>query len=268
MKLATQDKPFFPDNFIEKLMMVKDLGFDAYEVDGNVLVNRFEEVEEAVVKTGVSISSVCGGYRGWIGDFQEERRRQALQDIEKILKCAGKIGAKGIVVPAAWGMFSLRLPPLVPPRSPQEDRAVLLDSLGKLDIIAERTGTVILFEPLNRYEDHMVNTLGAAKELILAGGFKHVQITADFFHMNIEEKDIARSIIECGNLIGHVHIADSHRYQPGDGHMDFVSGFKALHDIGFDGYMAFECRVLGDDPVVEYRKSVEYIKQCIAKVVR
>ena len=265
MKLATQDKPFYSSEIEQKLLEIRDMGFDAFEIDGAYLIEKFDKVEAAVRNTSVDISSVCGGYRGWIGDFNEERRMQAISDIENILKRAGSIGAKGIVVPAAWGMFSLRLPPMVPPRSPEEDRYVLLDSLKRLDNIAGSTGTAIFLEPLNRYEDHMINTLETAKQLICDGGFKNVKITADFFHMNIEEKNIAESILKYKEFIGHVHIADSHRYQPGDGHLDFVGGFRALLDIDYKGYMAFECRVLGENPAEEYKKSVEYIKECIAR---
>jgi sugar phosphate isomerase/epimerase len=263
MKLATQDKPFFPENIEEKLSFVRDMGFDAYEIDGALLLNKFDEVEKAVNKTKLPISSVCGGYKGWIGDFDEARRVQAISDISKILQYASKLGAKGIVVPAAWGMFSLRLPPMVPPRSAEQDIVVLLDSLSKLDKVAVETGTSIFLEPLNRYEDHMINTLETAKSLIVEGGFNNVKMTADFFHMNIEERNIANSIVDYKELIGHVHLADSHRYQPGDGHMDFISGFSALKSIKFDGYMAFECRVWGESPVDEYKKSMQYIKACI-----
>jgi sugar phosphate isomerase/epimerase len=101
--------------------------------------------------------------------------------------------------------------------------------------------------------------------LIEEGKFSHVKLTADFFHMNIEEKNIADSIINYREHIGHIHLADSHRYQPGDGHMDFISGFGALMNIGYDGFMAFECRVLGDNHAEEYKKSVHYIKSCIER---
>lgn len=265
MKLATQDKPFFPQGIGEKLETVKKLGFDAYEIDGKMLVERLEEAKKAVKDTGVPISGVCGGYRGWIGDFSEEKRLLAIEDIRVILECASEIGAKGIVVPAAWGMFSLRLPPMVPPRDADGDEAALLDSLQKLDDAAEKTGTSIYLEPLNRYEDHMLNTVDAAKKLIDKGSFGRVKVTADFFHMNIEEKSIPGSILTYGQYIGHVHLADSHRYQPGDGHTDFTGGFAALKKIGYNGYMAFECRVLGENPAAEYKKSVEYIKACIER---
>ncbi|HYE82371.1 MAG TPA: sugar phosphate isomerase/epimerase family protein [Clostridia bacterium] len=265
MKLATQDKPFFPEKMEDKLLYIRKLGFDAFEIDGALLLDRFNEVKAAVRSTGATVSSVCGGYRGWIGDFDENKRLQGVADISRILEYAALIGAKGIVVPAAWGMFSLRLPPMVPPRSFEEDRRALLDSLGRLEKVAESTGTQVLLEPLNRYEDHMINTVKTARDIISAGGFRNVKITADLFHMNIEENSIAQSILDNKELIGHIHLADSHRYQPGSGHMDFVSGFRALAAIGYEGYMAFECRVLGDNPAGEYGRSVEYIKECMTK---
>lgn len=265
MKLATQDKPFFPDNMEKKLLFIRDLGFDAFEIDGAMLTGRLDEVKSAVLKTGVAVSSVCGGYKGWIGDFDKDKRMHAIKDIIRILECAAEVGAKGIVVPAAWGMFSLRLPPMIPPRSSDEDRRILLDSLARLEHAAQLTGTMIFLEPLNRYEDHMINTIKTAESLIVEGSFRNVRIAADFFHMNIEEKDIAQSILDSKELIGHVHLADSHRYQPGSGHMDFISGFAALKRIGYEGYMAFECRVLGEYPEMEYRKSVDYVRECMLK---
>lgn len=265
MKLATQDKPFFPDRVENKLLYIKDLGFDAFEIDGALLTDRFNEVKAAVRDTGIPVSTVCGGYKGWIGDFNETKRLQCIAEIIIILECANEIGARGIVVPAAWGMFSLRLPPMVPPRDSEGDRRVLLDSLERLERAAESTDTKVYLEPLNRYEDHMINTIETARGLIAEGGFKNVKITADFFHMNIEEENIAQSILDNREFIGHVHLADSHRYQPGKGHMDFISGFKALSQIDYEDIMAFECRVLGENPAEEYRKSVQYIRDCIVK---
>jgi sugar phosphate isomerase/epimerase len=148
VRVGTQDKPFFPEDFAGKLRAVQLMGFDAFEVDGRALLERFAEVKAAMRETGVPISTACGGYHGWIGDFQTERRRQAVTEIGEILKRLAELSGKGIVVPAAWGMFSKRLPPMIPPRSEQEDRAVLLDSLERIDRVARETGTVLYLEPL------------------------------------------------------------------------------------------------------------------------
>jgi sugar phosphate isomerase/epimerase len=266
MRLSTQDKPFFPAVLEEKFTTVSAMGFEAFEIDGKLLVDQFNQVKKAAASTGLPVVTACGGYEGWIGDFDEMKRQTAIADIGEILRRLSDLSGKGIVVPAAWGMFSKRLPPMVPPRSEEEDRKVLLDSLDRLNRVAEQTGTYVYLEPLNRYEDYMINTLSDAVSLIREGQFSRVQVTADFYHMNIEERSIAGSIRKAKDYIGHVHLADSHRFQPGDGHLDFASGFQVLEEIGYDGLMAFECRVLGQPEDQLYRKSVHYIKSCMAKV--
>ena len=67
-------------------------------------------------------------------------------------------------------------------------------------------------------------------------------VMADFFHMDIEESDAPAAIERVGGLIGHVHLADNQRKEPGSGDLDFARNFRALKKIGFDGYMAFGVR--------------------------
>ncbi len=102
MFLATQDKPFFPDELEAKFACAKRMGFDGFEIDGRVLMERAALVEKASSAAGLPVRAVCGGYGGWIGDFSEERRQQGLKDIARILEIAGGMGVAGIVVPAAW----------------------------------------------------------------------------------------------------------------------------------------------------------------------
>lgn len=263
IQLATQDKPFLSPDLTQKLEQIRTLGFDGFEADGSLLMDHFKELKQAVRTTGVPVTSVCGGYRGWIGDFVDYRRRMCADDLKILLARAAELNARGVIVPAAWGMFSLRLPPMTPPRPSEADREAILETLNSLEETCREHGTRILLEPLNRYEDHMLNTLDAAGELIEAGHLKHVLIMADFFHMNIEEKNIGESLRKWSDLIGHIHLADSHRYQPGDGHLDFVEGFKALKEIHFSGTLAFECRVLGEDPLAAYAESVRFIRSCL-----
>ena len=44
-----------------------------------------------------------------------------------------------------------------------------------------------------------------------------------------------------------MHLADSNRFEPGAGHLDFKPGLAALKRIGYDGFMTFECKVMGAD---------------------
>ena len=87
-----------------------------------------------------------------------------------------------------------------------------------------------------------------------------IAIMADFFHMNIEEEDIAASLLAAAPHLVYVHVADSNRLQPGRGHLDFRPGFQVLKAIGYDGYLAIECRVDGpyDDAI---RESASFLRE-------
>jgi sugar phosphate isomerase/epimerase len=107
-------------------------------------------------------------------------------------------------------------------------------------------GAGLLLEPLNRYEDNMLNRLDEGVELAKATKRGSIKIMGDLFHMNIEEDDLGESIRRTDGHLAHVHLADSNRAHPGAGHTDFAPVFDALREIGFDGYLAMECAVRGD----------------------
>lgn len=268
MKIGTQNQAFFPENILEKFRYIKEMGFDGFEIDGKLLVNNLEEVKAAIKETGLPVTTACGGYDGWIGDFIEERRLNGLKQIERILEALAEVGGKGIVVPAAWGMFTFRLPPMTSPRSLDGDRKMVSDSLHVLEQVAARTGTVVYLEPLNRYQDHMINTLADARRYIVENDLKHVQIIGDFYHMNIEEDNLAQALHDNRDLLGHVHIADNHRYQPGSGTLDFHALFEQLRADNYQGYVVYEGRIRAEDPAQAYRDSLAWLRTCYEVFVK
>ena len=84
MLLGTQDRDFFPKDLVEKLTFAKEMGFEYFEIDGKVLMEQKDELKEAIKESGLPVSSACGGYRGWIGDFIEERRLNGIADLKVI----------------------------------------------------------------------------------------------------------------------------------------------------------------------------------------
>ena len=263
MLFGTQDKDFFPADFHEKFRVMKEMGFDCFETDGKVLVEHTDELIRASRDTGMVISSACGGYRGWIGDFIEERRLNGIEDLKEILKRISEAGGTGVVVPAAWGMFTYRLPPMVSPRSKEGDRRAILDSLLQLDPVAQENDVWIYLEPLNRYQDHMLNTLADAKSILDEGGFSRVKLTFDTYHMNIEEDHMLASLKEYAPYIGHVHIAENHRYQPGTGSIDWEGLVRTLREISYEGAVVNEGRVRGEDPFKVYGESAAFMRSVL-----
>ncbi len=68
----------------------------------------------------------------------------------------------------------------------------------------------------------------------------------DFFHVAIEEADIAQAIRLAGNRIKHVHLADNNRMLPGYGNIDWAGCIAALKSVGYAGYLNLECSASGD----------------------
>jgi sugar phosphate isomerase/epimerase len=65
--------------------------------------------------------------------------------------------------------------------------------------------------------------------------------------MNIEERDFATTIRRVGDRLGYVHLADSNREAPGQGHINFGEVFQALDDTGYSGPLVAEVLPLPDD---------------------
>ena len=251
LKLAVQEHMVSGEGLVARWEAATAAGFDGIELLGRgvELRKRLPELRSARA-AGVVLPSVCVAMDHFIGDFDAERRRSALEGMKALLEVIVEAGGYGAITPAAYGLFSRALPPFTPPRSAAEDRQVLLEGLGELGEHARRVGAVLLLEPLNRYEDHMVNTLAQAAELCRAVGSDSVRVMGDFFHMSIEEVDLADSIRRAGPYLAHMQLGDSNRLQPGAGHLDFGPSLKALEEIGFDGFLAMECGLDGDPATV------------------
>ena len=234
------------DDIMEKWEFAREAGFEGIELRGTEDWNGRMDEFRAARDGGAVFSSVCLISDRFIGDLDADRRREAVGHMKDLLSGIAELGGTGAVTPAAYGLASKRLPPFTVPRTEEEDRRVLLDALEELGEHAELEGTLVLLEPLNRYEDHMLNRLDQATDLCEAAGRPSVKVMGDLFHMNIEEDDLGEAIRVADGYLAHVHLADSSRLQPGTAHTDFAGAFRALRDIGFDGYMAMECGIRGE----------------------
>jgi sugar phosphate isomerase/epimerase len=272
MKFALQDKLTGLVGYQEIYQFAKQSGFEGVEIThfGKKLTHEVaNSILAASEATGIQTSAVCGGYNHWIGDFDEQHRSSAVNDIISSLEWTAKIGAQGLIAPAAYGMFSKKLPPFTPPRSEDEDRSVLMDSLKKISEYAEKYNVQLLLEPLNRYEDHMLNTVSQSVSIIKEVGSNKVKVLADFFHMSMEEDNITNTIKENFDQIGYYHLADSNRLQPGQGHSDFEEPLTKLQQLGYDGFLSYECGVRGEVgqelPQSLYYLKENYIKRSITR---
>jgi sugar phosphate isomerase/epimerase len=247
VRLTCQEQLLPGDTLQEKWDAAQAFGYDGIELrgqGGHRIRERLPELHRAR-RDGVVMPTVCVEMLHFIGDFDAERRQDARENMRTMLSVIAELGGTAAMTPAAYGMFSRRLPPFEPPRDEAGDRAVLLDALGALGEHAQREGVRILLEPLNRYEDHMVNRLEQAVELAEATGLDSVGVVADSYHMNIEEADVQGALVAAAHRLHHVQVSDSNRLEPGAGHLDWTAFLAALANAGYTGDLAAECRLSG-----------------------
>lgn len=266
MKIALQEGLIPGDSLREKLDFAEELSIEGLEVSGwGKPYDRLEELEKALRGRRIQISTVCGQTTfDWL-DPDPAKRKASIEESKRNLEFCGHIGAVGQIVPPIFGG------PRIPDLSPVADaitleKQLLVEITKELAAYAAERGTLLLLEPLNRYEQHLLRRQEDGIEIIeKAGNPPGVKLISDFFHMHIEERNTPETLRRVGHLVGHVHMADNTRQQPGTGDMDWEAGLRALKEVGFEGYLAYECGIIGERKSA-LKASVEFIRGILSSL--
>lgn len=256
MNIALREDMTPGDTLPERLAYLERMGIEGIELSAGSLRLPDDEVLAAFAGSSVRAANIAGGMK--LLDPDPVVRRQSLDLTRRRLALAGELGAAGVLEVPQFGRRAT-LPDLSPYRTGAElESDLLATQLAELAPVALAAGVPLFLEPLNRYEAYLVNRVEQGVDFAVAAG-PGVATMADFFHMNVEEIDIVASIRTGGELIAYVHVADSNRQQPGNGHLDFRPGFRALKEIGYDGWVGIECRIVGpfDDAL---RETVAHVR--------
>ena len=213
-------------------------GFDAVElftasadaVDADRLSELLDEHGMKLAAVGTGAGKVLHGLH--LASPNKGARRRACNFISDMIEFGARFGA-----PAIIGSVQGRLEDGV---NREQALAWLGEGLNELGQKAAMQEVNVIFEPLNRYETDLINTLGDGVDLIKSLNCKNVFLLADLFHMNIEEESISDTIRVVGDYIGYVHFVDSNRRAVGMGHIDLAETARALDEIGYDGYASAE----------------------------
>ena len=167
-------------------------------------------------------------------DPDPDVRRKAVERVGEHIELAAQLDAAVTI-----GSLSGRIGADGPSR--EALRTAGLECLAEVCELAECAGVTILLEPLNRYECDHLSTVEQALSVIRKISAPNLKLLVDTFHANIEEADIAASLRQATSYLGHLHLVDSNREVPGHGHLDVGELLRTLADIGYHGYVSFEC---------------------------
>jgi sugar phosphate isomerase/epimerase len=267
MKLSIQTLLLPGKNLEEKFTNAARFGFNAVEIVVNPqfdLAENLAEIHNAMRSSGLPVSDICTHpmHDPIVPEYAERQKR--LRALAELMILADELGASGVIC------VPVRPPFEFPDLSPWKDRydllkALTIETLGEWASGLETGKAALFLEPLNRYEAYFLNRVEQAVEICRAIDHSRVKLLADFFHMNIEERNFSAPLRLAGDLLGMVHIADNNRLQPGRGCMDYRQGFAVLKAIAYSGYISIECwspegAVIEGDPEAALPETVRYLR--------
>lgn len=159
----------------------------------------------------------------------------AIAHLADVIETAAAIGAEA-VSGVTYGGIGERSG--VPPT--EAEYANIARALEAAARHAKKHGIALGIEPVNRYESHLINTGWQARDMIERIGAGNMFVHLDTYHMNIEEKGIARGILDARDHLRYIHLSESDRGTPGEGCCNWDEVFAALAAIEFEGGLAME----------------------------
>ena len=252
--------PFvFHDSVPDACRIASELGFDAVELFApSADAIRALPLADLLNQHSLKLAAVGTGagmvvHKLQLCDADASRRKQAEQFIRDIISAGAEFGA-----PAIIGSMQGKWDDVV---DQPTATGYLRDALQRLGEHAKSLGTILIYEPLNRYETNMACTMAQGVDLLKPLATNSVKLLADLFHMNIEEVNIADALRDAGDFIGHVHFVDSNRQAAGRGHMDFAPIASALSAINYAGYASAEAFPIPDS-LTTARQTIETFRKC------
>lgn len=228
---------FSSGNIIKELKIINKLGYDGVDLFVNKLNNRELEKMHSLLKTyNLEIPLLLPIWltekKSYLTDLDKYKRKQAIRRYKTQIVVASKLHAINMPIGFSRGHQQEELEKFYYHR--------LADSLKELIEFANFKNIKLLIEPINRYELNTLNRVDQTLEFISKYNLEQIYILLDTFHMNIEESSIEKAIELSGSMTRHIHISDSNRLSPGNGHLNYDSILNSIIKIGYDEFLTIE----------------------------
>ncbi len=182
----------------------------------------------------ITVAGICGMFseHNDLSSNVAMHRQSALDYIRRELDFANAVGAGYmLVVPGAVGRPSAYDASEFD--RPVETLRIVADEFLKHNVRAA-------VEPIRSAEVSLVRTIDDAKEYIAAIDHPGVQhINGDVYHMQAEQSHIGQALVDAGDMLTNLHLADSNRCALGCGSLDLDTIIMALYLIGYNNDHCF-----------------------------
>ncbi len=207
---------------------------------------KVDETLKILGDHGLKVSGVCGMFSA-DNDLACNRavcRQAAIDYLDREVPFTRAVGGSYLlVVPGAVGR---------PKAYDDVEFERSAETLAMRGDLFQKHGIKAAIEPIRSAEVSLVHTIADAKRYLAQVNHPGVgHINGDAYHMQSEERHIGDAILDAGDQLVNLHMADSNRSAMGEGSMDLATIIRALYVIGFnqgDRFVTFEPLGPGGDP--------------------
>lgn len=250
LNLSWSNWGFGMESLEESAARLHKAGIEYIELHGNHygpdMGYKTNEALDILSTYNIKVGGVCGMFTADC-DMASKRsvhRQAAIDYIKREVEFTAAVGGQYLlVVPGAVG------------RPHAYDNTEFERSVETLLITADlftKYSVKGAIEPIRSAEVSLVHTIADAKKYIEAvnhPGIRH--INADVYHMQSEERHIGEALLDAGEMLVNLHMADSNRMALGEGAMDLDTIIMALYLLEFNRegrYVSPEPLGPGGDP--------------------
>jgi len=227
-------------DLVDQLKFMRDQGFTALEDNG--LPDRPIADQERIGKALADLGMEMGVFVA-TKDFanptfalnKPEIRDAFLKDVRNAVDVAKRVNAKWCtVVP---GCHDERL-------DWDYQTANVIDNFRRCAEICEKSGLIMVMEPLNNRRDHpklFLTRIAQAYAICRGANSPSVKILYDMYHQQITEGNIIPNIDLAWSEIAYFQVGDNPgRKEPTTGEMNYRNIFRHIHAKGFKGIVGME----------------------------
>jgi sugar phosphate isomerase/epimerase len=272
MKFAFSSNAFTNFSLIDSIEKISQVGYSGIEImcdvphayPPNLTDGQIKEIKNTLKKNSLEISNLNAFtlfamgdtyHPSWI-DTSEDKREARINHTANCIDLAYQLGAKNITIEPGG--------PVLPSEKQSTEKALELFEQGIEKVLpqAERKQVKVLVEP---EPGLLIENSKQFLEFIKKFDSQYLKLNFDIGHFYCVNEDPSALILELCDYIEHFHMADikdrvHYHLVPGLGAIDFQSVFKAIKQIGYNGYVTVELYPYKENPLEAAKKSFEYLQ--------
>lgn len=229
------------DDIVDQINFAASHGFRSWE--DNWLTQRPVDEQDRIAKAlqdndmtmGVFIASDIDWDKPTMSLGDENYVTKFVNDMKNSVEVANRVNAKWVTV----------VPGVADRRLHQDyQMANLLECLKRGSEVLEKSGLIMVLEPLNNYEDHpglILKEAAQAYYLCKAVDSPSCKILFDIYHQQVSEGRLIANMDQAWEEIAYFQIGDTPgRNEPTTGEINYKNVFKHIYQKGYRGVMGME----------------------------